>query len=279
MTAVLSIPCTAPLFPVVIGYAIGQPALVGVGLMLMVGVGMAMPYFLLSAFPNVARNFPRTGPVSELIKQMMSFLLFGTAAFFIGSTFGSSNVQSILICLVAVAASIFLIYRTQQITGNKTGLTIACAIAAMITCTAVWAALPRGSGEKEVQWVMFTPDAFDQARREHKPILVKFTAKWCANCVALEKTVYREPEVIDTLHNDHVIAMKLDVDKVGWDLLNKLAPGAGIPFTALYLPGQDQPITIASMHDTDARLKLLANVNSEHTASSVQSSGERLATN
>ena len=31
----------------------------------------------------------------------------------------------ILICLVAVAASIFLIYRTQQITGNKTGLTIA----------------------------------------------------------------------------------------------------------------------------------------------------------
>jgi thiol:disulfide interchange protein len=149
----------------------------------------------------------------------------------------------------------------------------------MVTCTAVWAALPRGSGEKEVQWVMFTPDAFDQARREHKPILVKFTAKWCANCVALEKTVYREPQVIDTLHNDHVIAMKLDVDKVGWDLLNKLAPGAGIPFTALYLPGQDQPITIASMHDTDALLKLLANVNSVHTVSSVQSSGERLATN
>ena len=76
--------------------------------------------------------------------------------------------------------------------------------------------------------------------------------------------------------------MKLDVDKVGWDRCSSklgVLRRAGIPFTALYLPGQDQPITIASMHDTDALLKLLANVNSEHTASSVQSSEERLATN
>jgi hypothetical protein len=61
-------------------------------------------------FSAVAHRFSRHD--CQLIKQMMSFLLFGTAAFFIGSTFGSSNMQSILICLVAVAASIFLIYRT-----------------------------------------------------------------------------------------------------------------------------------------------------------------------
>ena len=257
LTAVLSTPCTAPLFPVVLGFAITQPKLIGVGLMLMVGVGMAMPYFLLSAFPNLARNFPRTGPLSELIKQMMAFLLFGTAAFFVGSTFRSPNVQPVLICIVAVAASIFLINRTRQITGNKTGLALACVLAVLISGTTLWAAWPGESQPNQVEWVEFNQAAFDQARLGNRPILVKFTAKWCANCIALEKTVYREQQVINAIHDRNVIMMKLDVDKAGWKLLNQLSPGAGIPFTALYIPGHDQPLTLASMHDAQMLLAML----------------------
>ena len=52
-----------------------QPAAIGLSLMIMVGIGMAFPYFVLSAFPELARRMPRTGPWAELVKQMMGFLL------------------------------------------------------------------------------------------------------------------------------------------------------------------------------------------------------------
>src|SRR5439155_25068290 len=84
LTAVLATPCTAPLLPPVLAWASLQPAAIGVIAMLMVGVGMALPYLILSALPEIARKFPRTGPWAELFKQMMGFLLIAAAAYFAG---------------------------------------------------------------------------------------------------------------------------------------------------------------------------------------------------
>ena len=82
LTAVLSTPCTFGLFVGLLAWAVSQPALIGVTLVMTVGAGMAFPYFLLSAFPGVARKLPRTGPWSELVKQLMAFLLLGSAVYF-----------------------------------------------------------------------------------------------------------------------------------------------------------------------------------------------------
>ena len=89
LTAVLSTPCTAPLFPPLLLWASSQPTLLAVLGVLMVGVGMAFPYVVLSAFPQLARNFPRTGAWAELVKQMMGFLLLAAAAYFGGRAIDS----------------------------------------------------------------------------------------------------------------------------------------------------------------------------------------------
>ena len=82
LTAALSTPCTFGMFVGVLTWALTQPSWIGMSLITMVGVGMAFPYFLLSAFPEVARRLPRTGPWAELVKQMMAFLLLATAIYF-----------------------------------------------------------------------------------------------------------------------------------------------------------------------------------------------------
>ncbi len=132
LAAVLSTPCTAPMFPPVLIWAAAQPWAVGTSAILMVGVGMAAPYVLLSAFPEVARKFPRTGPVSELIKQMMGFLLLAAAAFFAGSRFlvGSSVWWPVF--AVIVASGIYLVARTARLMPRPRPVVVASVIAVVM---------------------------------------------------------------------------------------------------------------------------------------------------
>jgi len=263
LTAILSTPCTAPLFPLVLAAAMTKSStLVAVAIVLAVGMGMALPYLVLSAFPELARRFPRTGPFSEIFRQMLAFPIFGTAAFFGGSLFGSEGLQTMLIFGVAVAAGVFVLMRTRELFNARARpMAISGLVAILVVGGTLWFVLPSANATAAttdgVQWTDYSPEKLKQSLAEGRPVLVKFTAKWCANCIVLDNTVYRQASVIAALRDRRVVAMHLDVDKSGWDLLNSLAPGAGIPFTALYVPNRPQPLVLASMHDSNALLDLL----------------------
>ncbi len=55
LAAVLSTPCTAPMFAGLLAWATAQPIYLGVSVIITVGIGMSLPYLILSAFPNLAR--------------------------------------------------------------------------------------------------------------------------------------------------------------------------------------------------------------------------------
>ncbi len=61
LTAVLSTPCTFGMFLGLLVWAAAQPWQIGLTLLIDVGAGMAFPYLVLSAFPEVARRFRAAG--------------------------------------------------------------------------------------------------------------------------------------------------------------------------------------------------------------------------
>jgi len=257
LTAILSTPCTAPLFPPLLAWAIGQPRLSGFIVMTSVGVGMALPYVILSAFPQLARKFPRTGPFAELFKQMMGFLLLGTAAWFVGIRLVGDPKQWWLVFSVVVIAGAYLIYRTRQILPSPTAISIATAIAFLLIATGFAAAqkltnVPRG-------WTAFTPEAFESATHADRIVLVEFSASWCLNCKYIEQTVYHDADVLAALDERKVVTIKADLtdhSAPGWELLNKLG-GTGIPFTAIYPRGGGTPIILESIYTSDTLLESL----------------------
>jgi thiol:disulfide interchange protein DsbD len=83
-TAVLSTPCTGPLIGATIAWLLLQPKWLGFTTFVVMGLGMALPYILLTARPAWLARLPRTGPGSELVKQVMGLLLLAVASFFIG---------------------------------------------------------------------------------------------------------------------------------------------------------------------------------------------------
>jgi len=266
LTAILSTPCTAPLFPPVLGYALGLPRIEGFILVTTVGCGMASPYLVLSAFPELARRFPRTGAVSELVKQMMGFLMLGAAAFFAGLELVGEPNQWWVVFAVAVWASLYLVVRTPQIAKSagasylSTFLAVAICGSSLVLALRLTGSLPTATAATEgVKWADYSPDALAAARASGKPVIVDFTANWCLNCKYVETTVYRDPRTLDAVKNMGIVTLKADLtdhSAPGWKLLDDLKSD-GIPFTAIYLPGAQQPVGLASIYTTETLLGVL----------------------
>ena len=49
--------------------------------------------------------------------------------------------------------------------------------------------------------------ARQQALQEKRPVLVKFTASWCKNCAAMEKSTLKNPEVQNFIDRNYILAV------------------------------------------------------------------------
>jgi thiol:disulfide interchange protein len=269
LAAVLATPCTAPLLPTLLAWAASQPVVQGIGAMLTVGVGMAAPYVVLSAFPQLARRFPRSGPWAELVKHMLGFLLFGAAAYFGGASLISGGAFWLLLIAVSVWGSLYLLVRTAQIAQSAAAVMVATAIAVAVCGGVTWwaarstglvARLTMGAAAVNVDWVPYSDEALAEARRQGRPVLVKFTANWCLNCQYIEATVFNDARAVQTMRQLGVVPIKADLTHdtaAGWPLLRELSPVGGIPLTAIWAPGAERPVILASVYTAATLVQML----------------------
>lgn len=260
LTAVLSTPCVAPFMGTAVAWAAFQP--MGMTLLTFgsVGVGMAVPYLLLSANPNWISRVPRTGPAGELVKQVMGLLTVAVAIFFIGTgLLGLVAEQPWLggvlhwwfIAAVALVTGAWLVLRTFQITRSGIKRIIFTIVAIFIVLPGLaWAHFqtnvafqnytPPGAGEQaHGVWHLYDEAKVAKAQDEGKVVVLEFTAEWCLNCKTLEAAVLGRPEVQEALKADGVYAVKVDLttrSAPGWERLRALGE-AGIPLLAIQGPG------------------------------------------
>ena len=250
MTAVLSTPCTAPLMGAAAGWAATSGSLPTVlGVFGTIGAGMASPYLLLSAYPQMARRMPRSGPASEVVKQVMGLLLLAAAAFFVGA--GLNGLRSDpgpehwwVVGAIGAAAGLWLAWRTLRLArGMVTRLAFTAAgLAIVVTSVGITRAL----GIDTIGWIPYSEAALAEARAARKVVVLDFTAEWCLNCKALESAVLHRPEVVDALDAPGVAAIKVDITSRrsdGWNLLH--AQGR-VSIPLLVVQAADGTVTLKS---------------------------------
>ena len=258
LTAALSTPCTFGLFVALLTWALTQPPAAGFAVFVTVGVGMAFPYFLLSAFPELARRFPRTGPWSNVVKQEMGFLLLATAVFFGQPLLGyvmSIDATWWLMAAVIAAGALFLVTRAIQLGESRWPVAIAGVVGAVVIGSASYGAVRFTS--HPYQWKPYTPETLAAATAAGHPVVIDFTATWCGNCHWLEGTVLHDARVVKAVSRNDVVMLQADVthrDAVGQPLLARLHPTASIPLTAVYAPhaaGDGHPALLDGIYSAD----------------------------
>ncbi|HEV2317210.1 MAG TPA: thioredoxin domain-containing protein [Thermoplasmata archaeon] len=114
----------------------------------------------------------------------------------------------------------------------------------------------RGASEQSISWRPWGPEAFEEASRQRKPILLDIGAAWCHWCHVMDEGTYSDTEVA-RLIEQHFIAVKVDRDlnpeidrryqrqvgsltgEGGWPLTAFLTPQGEVYFGGTYFPVQD----------------------------------------
>lgn len=196
LATVVATPCTAPFMGAALGFAIAQPALVALLVFAALGVGMALPYVVLSFNPSWLDRLPRPGAWMETMKQALAFPLFATAIWLVwvfGFQAGIDGAGALLLALLAVGLAAWLWGRwpasatragTLRITRGLALLAVAAAVGLVVAGSRQSAPQAAAAGG----WEAYDAQAVEALVAAGDPVFVDVTAAWCLTCQVNKKT-------------------------------------------------------------------------------------------
>lgn len=245
LATVVATPCSGPFLGVAIGATLALPSSQFFLSFTAMALGLALPYLILSFFPSLVEALPRPGAWMESFKQAMSFLLFGSAGYFLWFYAGLIGQEFLLapilgLCLIAIAAWVygrwFLPHRTKKARG------IAIVITLIFFVAGVFLTLP--PKPSTLEWQAWSEEKTETLLSEGTPVYIDFTAQWCLTCQVNKKVAYTD-EVIALAKRKGVVFLKADKSAPNPEIEAKLEElgRTAIPVNVLLLPDKEPIIT------------------------------------
>ena len=221
LTTLLATPCSAPFLAPALVWATAQPAWLTYAVFLSTGLGMASPYLLIGAFPELLRFLPKPGAWMETFKIFMGFVLMGTVVYLLAVLKPEYVVPTVGL-LFGLSLLCWWIGRISPVADFMAKLR-AWSLGAAVVCV-IWIlmfpGLSLGSfhipGLAAVMAKRFAPAGTVVVKGPAagvvgpKTVLVAFTADWCQTCHVYENTVLHTAPVIDSLRRLGVVTVKAD---------------------------------------------------------------------
>lgn len=256
MTALLGTPCFGPFAASGVSWATQQSSGLAFSVFFAVGVGMAVPYLVLTIWPKLISFIPRTGPASDLIKQILSLIMAAFGVYFTGvavktfiaeSPYLGKTIEWWFVFAIALGTALWLVFRAFKITKSAGARLAAVVIAVGLAGSSFWWAdrltsIAREQSEDGL-WREYEPAEYQKAIAEGKVVVADFTATWCLNCQTLKATVLGTRQVREAIKQPGVVAFEVDLSSKkapGWALLKELNE-PGIPLLAISGPGFASP--------------------------------------
>ncbi|NNM72691.1 protein-disulfide reductase DsbD family protein [Enterovirga aerilata] len=256
LATVVATPCTAPFMGTAIGFAMTAPAVVALAIFAALGLGLALPFLLLTFWPGLARHLPRPGRWMETLKQFLAFPIYATVAwllFVLSQEVGPAGLFSALIGLVAVGFAAWALRLAAFREGWSRRAWQGGALAAILALVGLGIAIDRdrvqgsasaaaASGEA---WQPFTQARLDQLRAEGRPVFVNMTAAWCITCIVNERTALSTEAVQQAFRSRQVAYLKGDWTNRNPEITRLLEQHgrSGVPLYVFYPPG-GEPVVL-----------------------------------
>lgn len=260
LATALATPCTAPLLGSALGFAFSQPASVILGIFLTAGLGLSLPYLLLSLNPGWLRFVPKPGAWMDRFKQFMGFLLMATLIWLLwvlGQQVGLDALASVMAFLLVVGFALWLYGSMLTLSSSNLRRTVVWVVVLALV-TGAWiqfvsdrvgadAVASHGARTGHGDATVFSVETLEAEVAAGKTVFIDFTAAWCMTCKVNERTVIQSDDVQQTLADLGVVTLVGDWTNRDETITRVLRQygRSGVPFYAVFPAGRlDEPIVL-----------------------------------
>ncbi len=243
LAAILSTPCGFGILAFAFGWAQAQHWLLATVVIMVIGVGMAVPYAILTSIPGLLKHLPKPGQWMELFKQGIGFVLLIIAVKLIGAL-PQIYRTNVLYFAVVLGFCVWMWGGWISFNTKPPRKWIIRITAILIVFVAGWVFLPTPAGEL-IPWQDYNDAVIDSALAQERPVLIKFTADWCLSCQTVDKIVYHREDIAKLIVEKAVLAIKADTTAKDYPAtlaLKNTYNEPGVPVTILFIPGAEEPV-------------------------------------
>jgi len=264
LATVVATPCSAPFMAPALGAALTQPMGNALCIFASLGVGIALPYVLLSFAPWMRRILPKPGAWMDTLKQLFAFPVYATAAWFLWVLAAQTSPLGLG---AALAGAVFIalaawVYQKSHFSagGGKAAL-----LATALICFAIAVGLPlriaqaaggatgtsaaaHNTAHSDDDWQPYDAARVAELAAAGRPLLVNFTASWCLTCLVNERNAFADSAVQQIFRDKKVTLMKGDWTNRDPAITKALAEfgRAGVPLYVVYNArhGSSEPLVL-----------------------------------
>ncbi|MDA7746486.1 protein-disulfide reductase DsbD family protein [Psychromonas sp.] len=254
----LATPCSAPFLGTAVAFALGASPWELFAIFTALGLGMALPWLLIAAFPSIASLMPKPGNWMGTVKNFFALLILVTCLWLVSllSSFIGELYTGIIALVILLVFAVLII--------KKYGIRafgIAFSVLLIITAIGfiIMSLTSSNSLKDEIVWTPLDSQVIEQSIAEGKVVFVDVTADWCVTCKANKVGVLLQDPVYSALQESDVVTMKGD-----WTVRSDSVTAYlqsfgryGVPFNIVYGPAAPNGIELSTILNNDDVLNAL----------------------
>ena len=256
LATLLATPCSAPFLGTAVGFALARGPLEILAIFAVLGLGLALPYLAISAWPGLATRLPRPGTWMIALRRLMGLALLGTAVWLLSVL--AVQVGWVAALLVGVLLALFAAVLFFG-AGRRPALVLLAGLALLPAAVFAPAAFPTATARAVLAggvWQPLQSAAIAGLVADGQVVFVDVTADWCITCQVNKSLVIERDPVATRLGESLVTTMRGDWTLPSDQITAYLATFGryGIPFNAVYGPGLPQGRALPELLTSDVVL-------------------------
>ena len=213
LAGIVATPCAAPIIAVILEIGFLNPVFATL-YMAVYALGFASVLFILGTFASILTKMPKAGTWMVYVKYIFTFLMMIISFYYANILFGVLGFNKISYMLASAAILVFalLVYIIKNKTAMLSLLEKKIFVSVLIISIALGSLYGFIKQKSEVSNMISYTEALELSKQNNKPILIDFSAVWCANCYELKEKVFVNEDLKNFI-DDNLIFTEVDVDK------------------------------------------------------------------
>jgi len=209
---IVAAPCLWPFILGLLTY-VGQKGdpFLGFLYFFVLSIGLGLPLALLAIFSGAMDRLPLSGDWMVWIRRFMGWVLVGMAGYMISPLIAHHMARAGIMAVISIAAGFHLGWLDRTGGGVRAFSYIKKALAVLIILGGMIYLGSAGYDREGIEWIPYDRDILSRAAEAKRPLILDFSADWCAPCREMERKVFNDPDVV-RLSRDF-ITMRLDLTR------------------------------------------------------------------